>query len=402
MTALRASALLLLGAAARSLAQAPPPPSPTLYLQPTDAKVQYFGRVDHTVPLEPRFAWVMTGVGASFQAPMPGATLYGNFTAPKDGARLRVMVNGKLSSIIKLGKKSGMTQYALARNLAVGSHTVEVLKVTEDNTNNNRRRLEGSGGNKKEKGTMSFGGFALTGFAAFAPPPPPLARKLEFIGDSDTAGWCADGSAQTGDSPDKYQDAYQTWAQQIARNVSAATTVEAVSGYGVMSRTPAIQPVMDYTLGFDTATRWDYHSWVPDAVVILIGPNDEVVLDSDTASAKFIQAYLQMLDQISTNYHGVPKPPKIIHVCGGSLNGLDPCADIQKANDQYNALGKPMRGFYTTIDVDHWQTINGCRSGNRHCNGKSQYNGCDGHYNVDGHAVLAGDILPQLRQIMSW
>ena len=89
-------------------------------------------------------------------------------------------------------------------------------------------------------------------------------------------------------------------------------------------------------------------------------------------------------------------------MCGGSLNGLDPCADIQKANDQYNALGKPMRGFYTTIDVDHWQTINGCRSGNRHCNGKSQYNGCDGHYNVDGHAVLAGDILPQLRQIMSW
>ena len=66
---------------------------------------------------------------------------------------------------------------------------------------------------------------------------------------------------------------------------------------------------MDYTLGFDTAASWDYHSWVPDAVVILIGPND-------STGKKFIKAYLQLLDQVSTNYHGVLRPPKIIHVCG--------------------------------------------------------------------------------------
>ena len=38
------------------------------------------------------------------------------------------MVDGKLSTIIKLSKKSGgMAQYLLARNLAAAPHTVEVL-----------------------------------------------------------------------------------------------------------------------------------------------------------------------------------------------------------------------------------------------------------------------------------
>eukprot|EP01048_Picozoa_sp_COSAG05_P004815 COSAG05_NODE_273_length_12440_cov_22.182805_6_plen_48_part_00 len=36
---------------------------------------------------------------------------------------------------------------------------------------------------------------------------------------------------------------------------------------------------MDFTLGFDSnGGMWNYSSWVPDAVVILIGPNDEVPL----------------------------------------------------------------------------------------------------------------------------
>ena len=191
-----------------------------------------------------------------------------------------------------------------------------------------------------------------------------------------------------------------------------ASVVEAISGYGVMARTPAIQPVMDFTLGFDSAAgKWDYKSWVPDAVVILIGPNDEITLDVEKAlhlnrsaefSSKFITDYMQMLTQIDANYLGAPTPPKFVHVCGGSLNGLDPCDDIQTASKRWNAQGKPMRSYYTTIETEHWNMINGCSEGSKHCSGKSAYNGCDGHYNSKGHAVLAADILPQLRKIMNW
>ena len=84
------------------------------------------------------------------------------------------------------------------------------------------------------------GGFSLSA-GEFGAAPPEATRRLEFIGDSDTAGWCADGSPSTNDKADKYQDGYQTWAMQIARNVSADMMVEAVSGYGVEVSTPAIQ-----------------------------------------------------------------------------------------------------------------------------------------------------------------
>jgi len=245
---LPAAAVLLCTAAALSATAAAQGGGPTVRLAPSDDKVRYFGRVDRSSPEQTRFAWVMTGVGATFVGALDGAALRGNFTTPKDGVRLRVMVDGALSGFVKLkaglgdagggNGNGGMTEVELVSGLPAGSHTVEVLKVSEDNTQ------------KKDKGVMAFGGFGLTGFAAFAPPPPPNTRKIEFIGDSDTAGWCADGSSQTNDNADKYQDAYQTWAQQIARNVSAETTVEAVSGYGVEVSTPAIQPVMDNTLGF--------------------------------------------------------------------------------------------------------------------------------------------------------
>lgn len=83
---------------------------------------------------------------------------------------------------------------------------------------------------------MSFGGLTMTtsggAAASFGPAPVAARRRLEFIGDSDTAGWCADGDPQTNDNADNFEDAYQTWAQHIARNVSADVMVEAVSGYG--------------------------------------------------------------------------------------------------------------------------------------------------------------------------
>ena len=47
--------------------------------------------------------------------------------------------------------------------------------------------------------------------------------------------------------------------------------------------------------------------------------------------------------------------------------------------------------------------INGCKGeSGKHCNGKSEYNGCDGHYNVKGHGVLAADIIPQFKAVMGW
>ncbi len=86
--------------------------------------------------------------------------------------------------------------YTLASGLGSGVHTLEVWKATEDNSNKNSTAVG------------AFGGFTVEGDSAgiVSPTAPTQRRRLEFIGDSDTTGWCADGSANGNDNADKTQD----------------------------------------------------------------------------------------------------------------------------------------------------------------------------------------------------
>jgi lysophospholipase L1-like esterase len=321
----------------------------------------------------------MTGQSVAFRG---SQTVYGSFSFPKQGGRLRIILDGQTKGFVEQAGSCSMNQFVLADNLdSHESHTLEVYKVTED-------------------GVMTFGGFQLAD-GGFETTPASPKRRMEFIGDSDTAGWCADGSSKTGDKETKFEDAYVTWAQQLARSFRAEPMVEAVSGWGVTSSSTPIQTVLDYTVRSSKTKKWDYSKWIPDAVVILIGPNDESWKQPMLQGKSFIKQYKALLDMVASNYKGASSPPKVIHVCGGSGNGFDPCDDIQTANKQFNeeqkASGSGMKGFYTTIDKANWNMINGPNG-----KGTSQYNGCDSHYSEKGHKVLAGVILPQVQKIMGW
>jgi lysophospholipase L1-like esterase len=324
----------------------------------------------------------MTSAACSFHG---SSFVKAAFKSAKKGARMRVLVDGVFTHDVQVvGSTKHMTVVTLAENLSIEhNHTVEFIKVTED--------MDQAG----KSGVMAFGGFIIDGREGeigFGPKPPAWRRKLEVIGDSDSAGWCADGSPfHGGDNFLKYQDGYKTWAQQVARNVSAETFVEAVSGYGISSNSTPIETVLDNTLGFDHLPKWNYSTWIPDAVLMLIGPNDE----SDVASAAFIKDYLKLMRLVSNHYADAPTPPKLINVCGGSLNGLDPCQDIRVASHVFNSQHDAIKSYFVSITREHWKLINAK-------NGKSPYNGCDGHYNEKGHRVLAGDIIPQIRKIMGW
>jgi len=116
----------------------------------------------------------------------------------------------------------------------------------------------------------------------------------------------------------------------------------------------------------------------------------------------FINQYKNLLGMVATNYKNASTPPKIIHVCAGSMNGFDPCSDIKTANEQFNTeqenSGSGIKGFSTYVTKDHWRMLNTGIWGQ----GNTLYNGCDSHYNEKGHYVVATDILPQVRAIMGW
>ena len=362
---------------------------PATALLPTAANISYTGRWDLTTdPQNPTFSWAST----QFAFRIIASAVDGSFTPPSDGMRLLVLVDGVEHAIHKV--KGGRQNVPLAKGLSRGLHSISVWKVTEDNTQ------QGS------QGVATFHGLSLPSGGSWAAPPPRPTRRLEFVGDSDTAGWCADGDKKSGDAADKEEDSYRTWARQLSSALNAEMMAEAISGYGVSKSSTPIQPCATRTHPFLAGSSWDFTSWTPDGIVLLIGPNDErrrrlKGAEIGLGGKSFIKDYLDLMAVYVTAYAHLPRmaKPKMIHVCGGSLNGLDPCPDIKEAIAQFNTAhaeaGDGWVSSFTSITKAHWHMINAN-------SGRSEYNGCDGHYNKKGHAILAVDILPDLRRILGW
>ena len=355
-----------------------------------------------------KFVWSSTGVSCRVQNT---TTVSVNISIPHQGIRLRVKLNDtKWISTLDIPKnkhqKTPSQQIiVLVNNLDPKySHTVQFMKVTEIDVNSNKHNNDLA---------TSFHNFVLDRYSTFVAVPPFSNRRLEFIGDSDTAGYCVDGSPNGNDNQNKVQDSTETWAWQLASGLNVSDVqVEAISGWGVTSYSTPIQPYLSYADGTGKQYPADL-SWIPNAIVILIGPNDynydtDTDTDTDTkgnvlknspSDQKFIKKYTELLEYAENRYgsasiqRDVP-PPIVINVCGGSINGLAPCPNILTASNNWNKnTTRVVRSQYVTIGHKTWKTIN---------KGTKKYNGCDSHYNKNGHGLLVGDIIEDVRKMLKW
>jgi lysophospholipase L1-like esterase len=340
---------------------------------PNDRRLAYVGRISHEGMVS-RFGWAATQILATFTGSSISANLSGSFSAD----RYLAVIDGQPHQ--PFTKQPGWEVCKLAEGLSASKHTLALWKISEDGS------MDG------EKGVSSFGGLSAD---SFLDAPQMSQRRLEFIGDSDTVGYCADqtpGWIFPDMSISKYENAYEAWSRRVAHAFGADLVNLGISGYGVTEKGETVQAHIGNLLPFSDAIKFDFSAWIPDAVVILIGANDD---DNDTLG--YVDAYRRMLELVVHNYAGAAVKPKLINVCGGSIDGLDACESIQKANQEFNANRTDgFQSFYTTITTDHWWAMNGPGSRINH------YKGCMGHYSAKGHEVLAGDIIPQIGQIMSW
>ena len=343
--------------------------------------VLYLGR-HFPMSLGQGLSW--SGSGASVI--VTGTTyVAANVKAPLDGARIHVFVNETLrNASIRLSKHHD-GRLVLIRGLrAEFAHRIDMVKATED------------GSQSGHDGALLFRHFEIASDRGrFLSPPKPKERRLEFIGDSDTAGFCIDGKVNSKtDNDDLYEDSSLTWAAQLARALNASMNVEAVSGWGVTKYSQPIQPLLPFSDGFGRKHTFQPEiSSFPHGVLILIGPNDYTSAEKPPEKY-FIQKYTELLEYANRTYGAAAAPPRVIHVCGGSGNGFDPCEAIKKASEEWNK--KPshsVESFYVSISLDTWNRINA---------GTDAYNGCDGHYNEHGHRVLMNAILPDVRRILKW
>lgn len=109
-----------------------------------------------------------------------------------------------------------------------------------------------------------------------APPPLPT-RKIEFLGDSITAGFCNECESVVADAN---REAYgATWDFQIGELLGAQVHTAAWSGLGMVHNCCGGNTTMPSIFSRALATvntdnTWSWSSWVPDALVVNLGTND--------------------------------------------------------------------------------------------------------------------------------
>jgi hypothetical protein len=154
------------------------------------------------------------------------------------------------------GTKKDIT---LAENLPNGKHSLLLYKLSNNTSAN------------------FLYGFEVGGKAELLNPSKLPKRKIEFYGNSITAGHAVDvpqGMNESG-AP-QFFNSYYTYAALTARHYNAQSSFIARSGIGIMiSWFPEIMPeVYDRLDPFDPASKWDFSKYTPDVVVINLFQND--------------------------------------------------------------------------------------------------------------------------------
>ncbi len=250
---------------------------------------------------------------------------------------------------------------------------------------------------ESQMGAATFSGFVPSGNGTLLPAPLERARKIEFIGDSITAGYGADGNVANYSGCPSFtigtENADSTFASMTAANFGAEYFAIAWSGKGIYQNDdcygdpnytlPVLYPS---TAPLVTGSTWDFQSWVPQAVVINLGTNDYNMDNgcSVPPSAKFTAAWVSFLKTVRSNY------PNAYILCTVGPELQAPNLAIAEANIKAAVATQMAAGdtkvAFVSLAVD---------------SGANGY-GCAGHPNQATHAIMAKTITQALSAALGW
>jgi hypothetical protein len=264
-----------------------------LFVDYSDPDIAYEGRID-TSQNRTILYWSGSSVKINFEGSSIGAVL-------KEGRSdnyYNVIIDEDSMFILKpeVSKK----YHRLASNLSAGPHSVELFKRTE-----------------WDRGTTTFYGFQIEGDPKVLPRSQQKKRKIEFYGNSITAGYAVEDFSGD-DSPDStYTNNYLSYSAILARHYDAEYSCICRSGIGInISWFPVIMPdIYDKLNPEDPESQWDFSLYQPDIVVINLMQNDSWLVNmpeseefqdrfGDKAPGKeaIISAYEQFVANIREQY----------------------------------------------------------------------------------------------------
>ena len=270
--------------------------------------------------------------------------------------------------------RPGQRDYVLAEGLAAGEHTLWLAKATEGQNGHNR--------------LVSFSD------ADLLPADPLPARRIEFIGDSITAGFGADESPVACGAGTWYDPthAWVAYGPRLARRLGAQWMLSAVSGVGMYRNWNSLAPTMpDVYDGvyMEYATDnppWDPVGYRPDLVVVALGTNDFSQGDGETSrpdldGAAFVDDYARFLDRLRQRYPDAP----VLLTDSAVFEG-----------EQRDRLAGYLRQVSARRAAEGDDAVTTFTYAGRYVAG------CDGHPGGDEHGRMADELEPVVRSLTGW
>jgi len=260
----------------------------------------------------------------------------------------------------------GQAEYSLATGLdPVAPHTV-ALWYTTDAVDNSWPDLDaGRGCFQTVLGVRTDG--------AFAPPPPPRARRMAILGDSITSGanmYPPCNNATTCDASESY-------ASLLCEGFLLNCTLLTASSKGLLhnccDKLPVTVPLLaNRTFVQDNSSTWHWDAEPLDAIFVNLGTND----GTQAPPAEFTAGYVDLLLRLAS--HGTARNVPIFAAWGPLGDRFAPW--VAAAAASVNSLGLNV----TLID------LMGC-----------PIDGC-GHPGVLGHPCMAAAAAPIIKNATGW
>lgn len=337
-------------------------------ITPDNPGIQYFGRVDFSNPKKAVFDW--PGVylrfvfeGTSCSVILEGKNCYDLFV---DGKKVSKIVAREKRDTIKL-----------VDGLEDTKHLLVLKKRTESNFS-----------------PSVLYGFILDKDKKLLEPPSAPSRKIEFIGDSYTAGFAnefkgRECSAEKTDSVIlQATNTNMAFGPLTAEKFGAQYQINAYSGKGLVRNFNGIDKGKEFLYYYDKllissmnnkgeSPKVDFSSWKPDVIVIGIGINDFQADPPYADSSVFDSVYINFLNRMRKINPGV----KFI-CCATTIwpqNTLIP--RVKNIVESQKSEGKK--------DIYYFEY-------------STENNALYGHPDINDHRKIAEKLIPLVAQITGW
>lgn len=340
--------------------------APFKEIKPDITLMDYVGRFDFTHPGEVRFDWT----GTYFRCRFTGSQLGLRLDGPAD-IYYDVFIDKLPVKVISSGRGNIIW---IATNLKkTATHSLTVYKRTEGMI-----------------GISVFKGLAIDQDAKIIRWKTAPSRRIEFIGNSITCGYGAEGASSKERFKPATENSYLSYASVLSRAFNADYHIEAHSGIGVVRQygdslkvSVSLQMPQKFSFTFDSDTvRWNFSAWKPDMLVINLGTND-FSTHPYPDKAVFQRAYENLIRSVRDVYGNIP----VFCLAGPLIN--EPCysyikesvESLKTTNNDQNVyfIGIPGALLNTNDDL-----------------------GSDAHPSAKGQRKIASFILPVISNVMQW